>query len=265
MASWSRMSEKKDVECKYLGSDHESCKAVLSGEGRATRELSCTNRKDLCCYLCDDRRSCPISCEYLDKTPEERERKAPRWSLKTSPDGKEEAFTCPMCGAPYNALIPSGVVQVKCNYCGANLVVPPHLGGAVQQCPNHPDMLAVGICNDCGQSFCDRCLYTFGVRDGTLYLCSKCYKRRSSSALVGYVIAGAIPVVMLVLAVLGLAVPDAINVPPEVSIAFVLLGSLLLLALIAAAYSLKGKEPLSVYETRARERSEREAIPNKTR
>jgi hypothetical protein len=252
---WNRMSEKMDVECKYLAPDHESCKAVLGGEGRATRELSCTSRKDLCCYLCEDRESCSISCEYLEKTPEEQEKKGPQWSLKTSPDGKEKVFICPMCGAPYNALIPSGVIQVKCNYCGANLVVPPHLGGTFQQCPNHPDTLAVSMCNDCGQSFCDRCLYVFGARDGTLYLCSKCYKERSGSAMVGYAIAGAIPVVILTLAILGLAAPDRINMSPNVAIAFVLMGSLLLLGLITGASYFKGKEPLSVHDAKAKERN----------
>lgn len=112
-------------------------------------------------------------------------------------DKVEEAFTCPFCGAPYRELIPSGVVQVKCQYCGATVLVPPRLGGAVQRCPNHPDVLAIGLCNDCGGSYCGRCLYIHKVRERNspvlgiweIHLCSKCYSSRQKRKVIGAIIA----------------------------------------------------------------------------
>jgi hypothetical protein len=257
------MSEKEDVSCKYLAADHSSCRAVLEGEGRATRNQSCSRRKNLCCYLCDSRESCEISCTYLDKTQEEQEKKGPQLSPKMSPDGKEEAFTCPMCGAPYRMLIPADVIQVKCTYCGAIVLVPPHLGGAIQQCPNHPDALAVGICNDCDGNFCDRCLYLFEARDATLYLCSKCYKNRKGSGLLSYGVAGAVATVMVMVAIIGFANPGNGNVPTSVSIAFIMLGGLLFLGIMAGALSYEKKEPLSIHDTRVKKQNQETTVSNK--
>jgi len=98
---------------------------------------------------------------------------------------KGEAYICPFCGAPYRELIPAGVVQVKCRYCGGLVLVPPRLGGLVRRCPGHPETLAVGLCNDCSGSYCDHCLYILKVRDGELYVCSNCLKkRRTKNAMV---------------------------------------------------------------------------------
>ncbi len=106
-----------------------------------------------------------------------------------------EAFLCPFCGAPYRELIPAGTVQVKCRYCGATVLVPPRLGGLLQPCPNHPESLALGICNDCGKSFCADCLFifTYGQRGylGYLHVCSDCIKKRRENQKIG-LIAGSI-------------------------------------------------------------------------
>ncbi|MEM3699519.1 MAG: hypothetical protein QXL57_01445 [Candidatus Bathyarchaeia archaeon] len=95
---------------------------------------------------------------------------------------KTEAFLCPFCGAPYKELIPAGVVQVKCHYCGATMLVPPRLGGLIQRCPNHPDTLAIGLCNDCNKSYCDNCLYIFETKNEKLYLCVRCHKNRTQAS-----------------------------------------------------------------------------------
>jgi len=87
-------------------------------------------------------------------------------------------LTCPFCGAPHRDVIPSGTVQVKCKYCGGTILVPAQLGGAVWRCPNHPNVLAVGLCNDCSGSFCDGCLYLHEVKGGTLHLCPNCFRNR---------------------------------------------------------------------------------------
>jgi DNA-directed RNA polymerase subunit RPC12/RpoP len=91
---------------------------------------------------------------------------------------KEEAFLCPFCGAPYRELIPAGVVQVKCQYCGANVLVPPRLGGVVQRCPNHPESLAIGLCSKCGGGYCDRCLHILETQYGYFYICPFCFQER---------------------------------------------------------------------------------------
>ncbi len=105
---------------------------------------------------------------------------------------KEEAFLCPFCSAPYRELIPAGTVQVKCRYCGATVLVPPRLGGAVQRCLNHPETLAVGVCNGCAGNYCGDCLFfikTFAQENtksgggrllgpGYSYFCRRCLREK---------------------------------------------------------------------------------------
>ncbi len=56
------------------------------------------------------------------------------------------------------------------------------MGGGTSQCPNHPDRLAVGICNDCGENFCRKCLHVYALETRSarviLYLCPTCLRRR---------------------------------------------------------------------------------------
>jgi len=91
---------------------------------------------------------------------------------------ERQALICPVCGAPHRRAIPSGVVQVRCGYCGAAIVVPID----VPRCPNHPDVLATAVCNDCGNDYCRSCLNAYEVKGngegGTLQLCSNCLARR---------------------------------------------------------------------------------------
>jgi hypothetical protein len=89
-------------------------------------------------------------------------------------------------------VIPSGTVQVKCKYCKGTILVPPEFGGAIVRCPNHPDILAVGLCNDCSGNYCDNCLYLYKVRDGTLHLCSNCVKKRETQGATVTLILGAL-------------------------------------------------------------------------
>jgi len=89
-----------------------------------------------------------------------------------------EAFTCPFCGAPYRGVVPSDVVQVGCQYCGGMILVPPELGGSVHRCPNHPEALAIGLCNDCGKSYCSHCLHIYTVEHARLYVCPNCLRAR---------------------------------------------------------------------------------------
>jgi ribosomal protein S27E len=101
--------------------------------------------------------------------------------LKENEEGKE-LFICPLCGAPQRMFVPPSTVQVNCQYCGALILVPPWMGGETLRCANHPERLAVGICNDCGRSFCSECLriYHLEARDmqATLYLDTACLRRR---------------------------------------------------------------------------------------
>ena len=101
--------------------------------------------------------------------------------LKEDEEGKG-LFICPFCGAPQRMIIPQGTVQINCQYCGALILVPPWMGGKTLRCTNHPERLAVGICNDCGRSFCSECLrvYYLKARDAeaTLYLDTACLRKR---------------------------------------------------------------------------------------
>ncbi|MEM3578291.1 MAG: hypothetical protein QXX51_07590 [Candidatus Bathyarchaeia archaeon] len=158
----------------------------------------------------------------------------------------EEALTCPFCGAPYRETIPAGTVQVKCQYCGVTILVPPRLGGIIRQCPNHPETLAVGICNDCGQSFCTRCLYIFDVKDGKLHICAKCYENRNGMK-------KAVAVVSLVLALIFFAAIPFLMASPMASsdiggISRIFFGAISLLAISAIGFSTAKKKPPSVYE-----------------
>jgi len=122
---------------------------------------------------------------------------------------KGEAYICPFCGAPYRELIPAGVVQVKCRYCGGLVLVPPRLGGLVRRCPGHPETLAVGLCNDCSGSYCDRCLYVLRVQDGELYVCSNCLKkRRAMDAMKAFVVGIGFLIGGLLFISSGLHLPD---------------------------------------------------------
>jgi len=116
-------------------------------------------------------------------------------------------------------VIPSDTVQVKCKYCKGTILVPPQFGGAVVRCPNHPDVLAVGLCNDCGGNYCDSCLYLYEVRDGTLHLCSNCVKKRETRGATVSLISGAL---ILLLGFFFIFIPD-----PEAvvrSILFMIIG-----------------------------------------
>jgi ribosomal protein L40E len=55
------------VQCEYF--DGGSCKALTTDKkGRVIGRESCLNdRKDYCCYQCSLRKSCAISCNYLDE------------------------------------------------------------------------------------------------------------------------------------------------------------------------------------------------------
>ncbi|MGB9676925.1 MAG: hypothetical protein ACPL0C_07055 [Candidatus Bathyarchaeales archaeon] len=158
----------------------------------------------------------------------------------------EEALTCPFCGAPYRAIIPAGTIQVKCDYCGATILVPPRLGGAVRQCPNHPDTLAVGLCNDCGQSYCTRCLYIFNVEGGKLHVCAKCYEKRRDMKTVWASILLIFSIALL------LAIPFIIATPtpsPDTGgVLQMLFGAILLLTLSLVGFSAGKKMPPSVHD-----------------
>ena len=101
--------------------------------------------------------------------------------LKENEEGKR-LFTCTFCGAPQRMIISPGTVQVKCQYCGGLILVPPWMGGRTLRCVNHPEKLAVGICNDCGRNFCPECLRVYRLETGdanaTLYLDTACLRKR---------------------------------------------------------------------------------------
>jgi hypothetical protein len=124
---------------------------------------------------------------------------------------REEPSTirCPFCGAPHRETIPYGAVQLRCEYCGA-IFVPNILSQAIYRCANHPDVIAVGKCNDCGRNFCEQCLNVYDIYDtafrselAKLYLCPDCLKRRYVNRADAAMLGG---VLLLLVGVLTLAV-----------------------------------------------------------
>lgn len=61
-------------------------------------------------------------------------------------------------------------------------MAPPWMGDKTHRCLNHPEKLAIGKCNDCGESFCGDCLHVYNIAtEGDriiLYLCPTCLRRR---------------------------------------------------------------------------------------
>jgi hypothetical protein len=241
------MPENSKVQCEYLADDQRSCSAVSESGKAASRDERCSAQaKNLCCYLCNDRESCEIGCAFLDENPEEQ---LAELSPTTSRNGQNTAFTCPFCGGPYQATIPSDTIQVKCGYCGARVRVPPRLGGEVQQCPNHPDTFAAGICNDCGESYCDRCLYVLDSRDARLFVCSKCYENRTRKNIVGLAVVAVLPIVLIVGSLLSMVNSQNSSSSPGM-FGFALLGLLLLLVVLGGGLWSSKKKPISVHDAR---------------
>jgi hypothetical protein len=221
------VSGSKDVQCEYLAADGKLCTALTENEGQAVRNQHCSNRsKDLCCYFCDGKGSCDIGCDFLDQTLEE-DVKGAQLSSTVSQGGAVESFACPFCGAPYRTLVPDGIVQVKCEYCGASVLVPPHLGGIVRRCSNHPDVAATGICNDCGSNSCRDCLRTYELqtRDAgaTLYLCEGCYRSRRMKDANGSMFAG-IMILLVGIMLVGVAIRIQEPIAIVMSILFLIVG-----------------------------------------
>ena len=89
-----------------------------------------------------------------------------------------DSLFCRFCGAPYRQIVQANTVQLKCDYCGGTFVIPQDLSDQVR-CQNHPDKLPVGLCNDCGGSFCGDCLHIYDLRTergppANLFLCPGC-------------------------------------------------------------------------------------------
>lgn len=62
------MSESSTLDCEFLV-DNQLCGSIVEDEeARAAREKGCLQSvKNMCCYRCEHRESCEISCNYLDK------------------------------------------------------------------------------------------------------------------------------------------------------------------------------------------------------
>ena len=67
---------------------------------------------------------------------------------------------------------------------------------------------------------------------------------------------------MVIVALVRLANPESASIPPSMSIAFVLLGGLLLLGMIAGAFSYEKKEPLIIRDARVRKQKQEKLDSN---
>ena len=61
-------------------------------------------------------------------------------------------------------------------------------------CPHHPEIIATGLCNDCGAHFCTQCLRVYNLAtEGErirLYLCPECFHKRNLKQANFYILAG---------------------------------------------------------------------------
>jgi hypothetical protein len=138
-----------------------------------------------------------------------------------------EPVRCPFCGAPYRDVIPADVVQLKCKYCGGIFQVA-LAAGEVARCVNHPEKVAVGMCNDCGREFCGNCLHAYRMaahgENATLYLCPNCLSARYQRKTQGFVYTGALFAFLGLLLVFVVPVAGAVFlVPGGLSLAYGLL------------------------------------------
>ena len=96
-------------------------------------------------------------------------------------DNESRPLICPFCGAPQRGYVAADTLQVKCEYCGGVFLTKPSIEGEFR-CSNHPQMLAIGTCNDCRRSFCGNCLHYYALETeherASLYLCPDCLWRR---------------------------------------------------------------------------------------
>jgi hypothetical protein len=56
------------------------------------------------------------------------------------------------------------------------------MGGEIFRCVSHPERMAIGKCNDCGENYCGACLHYYDLESdrvsATLYLCPNCLRKR---------------------------------------------------------------------------------------
>lgn len=87
-------------------------------------------------------------------------------------------MVCPSCGGRQKQILSSSIFQTRCEYCGSTILIPRELTGLARRCHNHPDRIAMGICHDCGQTFCEDCLVVWVQNAEKKYICPECRDRR---------------------------------------------------------------------------------------
>ena len=95
-------------------------------------------------------------------------------------DNETKPILCPFCGAPQRTYIPTDTLQIKCRYCGG-IFSPPLRGGETYRCVRHPEKMAIGKCNDCGESIVSLVFIIMilsRIVSATLYLCPTCLRKR---------------------------------------------------------------------------------------
>ena len=87
----------------------------------------------------------------------------------------ESVPICPFCGAPYEEVTPRlGPTRVVCKECGCLFLISSKFGGVDEWCTNHPDRVAVSLCDRCGRPFCRSCLQVVEEAGRGVALCSDC-------------------------------------------------------------------------------------------
>lgn len=79
--------------CEYLNIDKLCTAFIDNPKAQASRQLKCANdEKTTCCYLCNYRPQCTISCKYLGQT-ENYTYTAPKTQTQSAPEAEKNQET----------------------------------------------------------------------------------------------------------------------------------------------------------------------------
>lgn len=131
------MTKKAVQNCEYLV-NNRLCGALSEDEeGKNVRDESCTNElKNFCCYLCNLRYSCEISCNYLDKVTSPT---IPAFETTLTSETIPPSQTCGRCGTV------NKLGSKFCKKCGATF----QISETCPKCGSKLDSDAI-FCQECG-------------------------------------------------------------------------------------------------------------------
>jgi hypothetical protein len=85
------------LECEYLVGE-DTCRVVKENDLGALRADKCRNEtKDACCYLCDLRRDCDISCDLIENSRAKKSSEKVQPSMRFVDSNSDIEWECGNC------------------------------------------------------------------------------------------------------------------------------------------------------------------------